>query len=277
MFRQSRWPARRSRRWRPGRCRQGERDIVHLQKHLVLADEGVLRLGEDALVILARQGLQVHTHGKTALQFGNQIRHFGDVERARGDEEHVIGAHGAVLGVDGRAFDDGEDVPLHALARHVRAAGARAAPGHFVDLVEKDDAVLFGALDGLGINAVHVDEVLFLLGDEYAPRLAHLPPCGSSCAWEGWSRACRSCSCRCRESRRAGGFLDLHLDHHVFHLAASQLFQHVRAAGGKLFLLLGESSGSLGLLPRRMSRGWSFLDGLDDEVGQPLLGVLCAR
>ncbi len=70
-----------------------------------------------------------------------------------------------------RAFDDGQDVPLHALARHVRGR-CRAAPGHLVDLVEEDDAVLLGAVDGLGIDAVHVDEVLLLLGDEYAPRLA---------------------------------------------------------------------------------------------------------
>jgi hypothetical protein len=68
------------------------------------------------------------------------------VERAGGDEEDVVGRDHAVLGVDRGAFDDGQNVALHAFARDVGAVAAFAA-GDLVDLVEEDDAGVFDALD----------------------------------------------------------------------------------------------------------------------------------
>ena len=47
------------------------------------------------------------------------------MERAAGDEQDVVGLDHAVLGGDGGAFDQRQQVALHALARHI---GARRFP-----------------------------------------------------------------------------------------------------------------------------------------------------
>ena len=61
------------------------------------------------------------------------------MERAGRDEQNVIRADHAVARVHGRAFNNRQNVALHALARNVRPM-TRFAAGDLVDLVEKDDA-----------------------------------------------------------------------------------------------------------------------------------------
>ena len=112
----------------------------------MLGERG-FRLGEDADEVFDGERVQLDADGEAALQFGNQVAGLGDVEGAGGDEEDVVGAHHAVAGVDGGAFDDGQDVALHAFAGDVGAVAAFAS-GDFVDFVEEDDAGVFDALDG---------------------------------------------------------------------------------------------------------------------------------
>ena len=90
--------------------------------------------------------LELDADRKAPLQLGNQIGRLRHVERAGGDEQDVIGAHHAVARVDRRAFDDRQDVALHAFAADVGAVAA-LAPGDLVDLVDEDDAGLLDALD----------------------------------------------------------------------------------------------------------------------------------
>ena len=78
---------------------------------------------------------------KAALQLRDQVRGLRQVERAARDEQDVVGLDHAVLGRDGGAFDQRQQVALHALARDVGAVRLRAA-GDLVDLVEEHDAVL---------------------------------------------------------------------------------------------------------------------------------------
>ena len=70
------------------------------------------------------------------------------MERTGGDEQDVVGLHHAVLGGDGAALDQRQQVALHAFARDVGAADGLAAPGHLVDLVDEDDAVLLDVRQG---------------------------------------------------------------------------------------------------------------------------------
>ena len=116
------------------------------EQRRVLLDERALRLGEDADEVLAAERLELDADRKAALQLGNQVRRLRDVERAGGDEEDVVGLDHAVLGVDGRAFDDRQDVALHAFAADVGPVAA-FAPGDLVDLVDEDDARLLHAID----------------------------------------------------------------------------------------------------------------------------------
>ena len=69
------------------------------------------------------------------------------MESARRDEQDMIGLHAAVLGRDGGAFDQRQQIALHAFARYV-AADAAVARADLVDLVEKDDAVILDGFDG---------------------------------------------------------------------------------------------------------------------------------
>jgi len=66
--------------------------------------------------------LQLDPDRQAALQFRQQIGRLGDVKRTRRDEQNVVGFDGAVLGRHGRAFDQRQQIALHALARDVAAA-----------------------------------------------------------------------------------------------------------------------------------------------------------
>ncbi len=66
--------------------------------------------------------------GKRPCSSGIRSRGLRDVKRAGGDEQDVVRADEAVTGVDGGAFDDGQDVALHALAADVGTVARLRAP-----------------------------------------------------------------------------------------------------------------------------------------------------
>ena len=119
------------------------------QQGLILLGEGCVRLREDAFEIFRSEGAELHPNGQPALQLRNQIRGLGQMKGAGGDEENVIGLHHAVFGGDGAAFDQRQQVALHAFAGHVRTH-AFAALGDLVQLVDEDDAGLLDGFDGAG-------------------------------------------------------------------------------------------------------------------------------
>ena len=132
-----------------------------------------LRLGQDANEIVDRQRIQLDANRKAALQLGNQVRRLGDVKCAGGDEQNVIGAHHAVPRVHRRAFDDRQDVALHAFAADVGPVAGFAA-GDLVDFIEKDDAAVLDALDGDARHLIHIDELLFFFLDQVIDRFGDL-------------------------------------------------------------------------------------------------------
>ena len=100
---------------------EAQLDALGLEQRHVLLGQRVLRLLQDADEILLAERLQLHADGEAALQLGDQVAGLGDVEGAGGDEQDVVGAHEAVARVDGGAFDDRQDVALHAFAADVGA------------------------------------------------------------------------------------------------------------------------------------------------------------
>ena len=104
-----------------GIVRKVERDALSREKRLVLLQKSVLRLGQDALEVFLLQRLEFDANREASLQLRNEIGRFRRVERARRNEEDVIGLDRAVLRHDGRAFDDRQDVALHAFTRDVGA------------------------------------------------------------------------------------------------------------------------------------------------------------
>src|SRR6202158_1013308 len=153
-----------------------ELDAFGLQQRDVLLDERILRLGQNANKIFFLQRLQLDANGQAALKLGDQIGRLGYVKRARRDEKDVIGADHAVARVDGRAFDNGQNVALHAFARDVRAVAGFAA-GHFINFIDEDDAHLLGALHGHARDLVHVQQLVFFFLDQVFESVgdAHFP------------------------------------------------------------------------------------------------------
>jgi len=148
-------------------------ESLGFEQRRVLADERVLRFGEDAHHVLARERFELDADGKSPLQLGDEIARLGDMKGAGGDEEDVMRFDRPILGGDGRALDDRQDVALHALARNVGSAALLAA-GDLVDLVDEDDAALFGAPDGLPSHAIHVHQLARLLVGQRLERVLHL-------------------------------------------------------------------------------------------------------
>src|SRR6202012_252482 len=116
---------------------------------------------------------------KAPLQLRDQIARLRYVERARRDEQDVVRRHHAVARIHRRPFDDGQDVTLHALARDVRPVAA-FTPSHLVDLIQKNDAGVFHAVDSHTIHLIDVDQPLLLFLHQVFEGLAylHLPLLG---------------------------------------------------------------------------------------------------
>ena len=94
------------------------------------------------------------------------------MEGARRDEENVVGLHGSMFGADRGALDQRQQIPLHALARHIRAA-AIFASADLVDLVEEDDAVVLHVANRLLHHLVLIEQLLALFGDERREGFPH--------------------------------------------------------------------------------------------------------
>ncbi len=142
-----------------------QRRALGLHQRRVLLRECVLGLGHDPHEVLFRERLELDPDREPSLQLRDQIAGLRHVERAGRDEEHVIGLHHAVLGLDVGAFDDRQQIPLHAFARDVGPTAARrpALAGDLVDLVEEDDAELLDAFQRVARDVFMIDQLLQLL------------------------------------------------------------------------------------------------------------------
>jgi len=182
------------------------------------------------------------------VQFRHQVAGLGQVEGAGGDEEDMVGLDHAEFCVDRAAFDQRQQVALHALAGDVGAAGV-AALGDLVDLVDKDDAVLLDRFQGAGLEVFFVDQArgffvadqlegfldlqlaalllaLAHVGEEVLQLVGHLLHPG-----------------RCHDFHAGRAFGDLDVDFLVIQLAFAQALAEQLAGVGiaRLHWLLGEA------------------------------------
>ena len=80
------------------------------------------------------------------------------------DEQDVVGLYRAIFGGDGGAFDERQQVALHAFAADRTAA--HVADGDLVDLVEKNDAIGFGAAHRLAGDILVIEAFVRFFGDQ---------------------------------------------------------------------------------------------------------------
>ena len=121
-------------------------DSFGLHQRAILLGERRVGLGENTLEVIGRQGVELDANRQSALQLRDEVRWLRQMKRARCDEQDVIGLDHAVLRRNGAAFDQRQQIALHAFARNVHTHRF-AALRHFVDFVEEYDAGLFDALD----------------------------------------------------------------------------------------------------------------------------------
>src|SRR5471032_1826013 len=127
------------------------------QQGAVLLGQRRVRLAENALEVFRGQRFQLDANRQVTLQLRHQIARLAQVERTGSDEQDVVGLDHAQFGVDGAAFDQRQQVTLHAFARHVDAAGI-AALGDLVDFVDEHDTVLLDRFQRLVLQLFIVDQ-----------------------------------------------------------------------------------------------------------------------
>src|SRR3984885_9976292 len=154
------------------------------------------------------------------------------MESARGDEQDVVGLHRAMLGGHRGAFDQRQQIALHALARHVGAEAAFAR-ADFVDLVEEYDAVILDRLDRFLGQLIVIKQLVGFLVDQDVVGFVHVDPARLGAAA---AELAENVADRDRAHLRAGhagdveqrhaaaGGLHLDFDLLVVELARAQLF-----------------------------------------------------
>ncbi len=156
-------------------------DALGLEQRRVLLGERVLGLFENADEIRHGERFQLHANRKAPLQLRNHVARLRDMERTGGDEQNVIGAHETVARVDRGAFDDRQNVALHAFAADVGAVAGFAA-GDFVDLVQENNAAGFHALERHARDLLHIDELLLFFLHQVIERFGDAHACACGCA-----------------------------------------------------------------------------------------------
>src|ERR1700722_14970718 len=154
------------------------------------------------------------------------------MEGARGDKKNMVGLHRAMLGGHRGAFDQRQQIALHALARYVGAHAAFAA-ADLVDLVEEYDAVVLDHLDRFLRQLIVVEQLVGFLVDQDVVGFVHGDPARFGAAA---AELAENVADRDRAHLRAGhagdveqrhaaaGGLHLDFDLLVVELARAQLF-----------------------------------------------------
>ena len=136
-----------------------------MQQRQILLDQACLGLGENPLEILAAERLEFDADGQASLQFRQKVRWLGGMEGARRDKQDMIGLHRAMLGRNRRAFDERQQIALHALAADIGALPFGAG-ANLVDFIEKDDAVIFDGIDGVLDDLILIEKLVAFFGQK---------------------------------------------------------------------------------------------------------------
>ena len=127
---------------------------------------------QDAHEVVFGERTKLNPDGQTTLEFWQKIGRFRDVERTRGHEQDVVGFDRPVLGRYGCAFDQWQEVALHAFAGHISAACVRFC-ADLVDLIKKHDSVRFNRGKGCFCNAFVVEQLVGLIRNQGFIAFSH--------------------------------------------------------------------------------------------------------
>ena len=134
-----------------------------------MLQNGVVRFRQNFDEIVLGKVVEFHLNGETSLKLGNEVGHFGNVKSSCRYEQDKVRLQRAVFRLNGATFDNGKNIPLHALSGNVGTLTAASAC-HFVYLVDKHNAVLFRSLKSLDVYAVAVKHLFRFVVFNYLHR-----------------------------------------------------------------------------------------------------------
>src|SRR3954447_16962676 len=94
------------------------------------------------------------------------------MEGAGSDKKNMVGAHHAITSIHGGAFNDRQNVTLHAFTGNIWSVAAFAS-GNLVDFVEEDNPGLLHALHGSARYLVHIYQPRLFLLHQILKRFAN--------------------------------------------------------------------------------------------------------
>src|SRR6056297_1601789 len=199
----------------------------------------------------------------------------------------MVGLDRAVLGGDGGALDERQQVALHPLAGDI--AAARVGFGaDLVDLVEKDDAVLFDGVERGAGDGLIIQELVGLLADQEIVAVGDGDALGGGAVAERLAEdiaevhhphLAAGLAGNVHRAQWVGGVGDLDLDLGVVEQAIAEfLAEHLAGAGPGVFACDGGDDAFLGGL---LGAGFDVLahvvagldDGAVDEIADDLFDV----
>ena len=95
------------------------------------------------------------------------------MECSRRHEKNVVRAHHPVTRVDGRPFDNRQNVALHTLPRNIRTMPA-FTPRNLVNLIQENDSRILHPVNRDSRYLVHVNQPLLFFLNQIFERLVHL-------------------------------------------------------------------------------------------------------
>mmetsp|Transcript_12346 Transcript_12346/g.25505 ORF Transcript_12346/g.25505 Transcript_12346/m.25505 type:complete len:226 (+) Transcript_12346:237-914(+) len=116
----------------------------------LLADEVGHGFRQNLVQIVFSQSCELDADGQTSLQLRKQIADLDGVKGPGGNEQDVVRVHIPVFGIDGRPFDERQQITLDTLGTGIRRSATHSFPGgtNLVDLIDEDDAAFFDGCNG---------------------------------------------------------------------------------------------------------------------------------
>ena len=100
---------------------EGKVDALNLQQRFILPQQRSFRFDQDSYEVVAGEVCKFDSDWESALKLGHHVRRSTLVKCPGRDEQDVVRFQVAVFCLDGRAFDDWQQIPLHSLPTDVRA------------------------------------------------------------------------------------------------------------------------------------------------------------
>ena len=150
------------------------------------------------------------------------------MESPRCDKQDMVCSDRAIFGGYGGAFDQRQQITLHAFARHIGTA-CISTGADFINFVQKHDAVFLHGFQGGGLDRLIIQQLVSLLPDQQIVTVTHRHAFAGCTAAKGLAQhilqalhLCIHAATHRHLGEGAGSICDIKFDHCIIQLAALQ-------------------------------------------------------